>query len=216
MKNRVFFSEAEWVDAAVYEILLDAKKDFSLVLSGGSTPAAVYRALAEWDRDWSKTEVYLADERFVPPVHPEANAKLVRDTLQVPAHFHLWDTDLDTHHEAAKMYDQLLGQRKKPFDVVVLGIGPDGHFASLFPHSPALHEAEKLAVATETEEFAIRERLSMTPAALLSAEKIIVLLKGNAKLPILKELESGNKSVDEFPANMLKQHPHVQILFANI
>ncbi len=216
MSFRVFFSEADWVEAAVHEIVLDAGKRFSLVLSGGSTPAPVYRALAEWERDWRQTEIFLADERFVPAIDKDSNARLVRETLPIPAEFLLWNTEAASPQAAADEYDQMLRQRAQPFDVVVLGIGPDGHFASLFPRSPALHEHERLAVATETEEFAVRERLSMTPAAILSAKKLVVLLKGAQKLPLIKELESGKKPVEEFPARMLLDHPDLHVLFANI
>ena len=216
MSFRVFFDEASWVDAAVHEVFLDAGKRFSLVLSGGSTPAPVYRALAEWERDWRQTTIYLADERFVPAIDKESNARLVRETLPVPAAFELWNTEARTPRAAAEEYDAVLRQRPGSFDVVVLGIGPDGHFASLFPHSPALHESDHLALATQTEEFAVRERLTMTPPAPLSANKIVVLLKRANKLPIVKELETGNKPVDEFPARMLLQHSDLHVLFANL
>lgn len=216
MKTRVFFSEADWAVAAADEVLIDAPKQFSLVLSGGSTPAPVYRELATREWKWKAVDIYLADERFVPPFHAEANAKLIRENVQVPARFHWWDTDLESPQEAAAMYDTLLKKRKKPFDVVILGVGPDGHIASLFPHSSALNEKDKAALATETEHFAIRERLTMTPPMLLGAKKIIVLLKGTSKLPILKELESGAKPVEEFPAALLRDHPDCTVLFANV
>ncbi len=216
MNTRVFFSESDWAKAAADEILVDVSQKFSLVLSGGSTPAAVYRELAQRKWNWKRVEVYLVDERFVPPFHADANAKLVRENLNIQAQFHFWDTDLDLPHEAAAMHDAFLQKRTKPFDVVILGIGPDGHFASLFPHSPALHEKERLALATTTKEFAIRDRLTMTPPIILAAKKIVVLLKGANKLSILKELESGNKTANEFPAALLRNHPNLKVLFANV
>lgn len=210
---RVFFSADDWAAAAADEILCDAGKKIAFVLSGGSTPALVYRELAGRKFPWQKADVYLADERFVPAVHADSNARLIRENFLVPANFHFWETALKTPVAAATAYDALLRKQKQPFDVVILGIGEDGHFASLFPNSPALDEQAQLAMVSFAEGYPIRERLTMTLPVIMTAKKIVVLLQGEKKLPVLQELETGKKSFREFPANILREHQNFHVFY---
>ncbi|QQS59146.1 6-phosphogluconolactonase [Candidatus Peregrinibacteria bacterium] len=206
-----FQEKEEWVQSAVREILADTPDPFLLALSGGSTPAPVYEELAKRVFPWETVSVFLADERCVPPNHPDANAKLIRESFPVPARFFLPETT--SPDCGAKHYETLFREQGGVFDVAVLGIGPDGHIASLFPHSPALSEDHKLVTTSETEQFAVRQRITFTLPVLLNAKKLIVLLKGKSKEEVLTEWFSGSLSSEEFPAKYLLKHPYCFVFF---
>lgn len=214
-KVHFFPDESSWISGVISEILVEIPdKNFSLVLSGGNTPASIYKELCKYKLNWKSGNIFLADERFVPGSHPDSNKKLVQETLLTPAKYHFWNTEEGSiPQKAVEEYEQELKKYGKPFDVVLLGIGPDGHTASLFPNSPALSEKTHLTATSETEEFAIKERLSMTYAALMNAKKIIFLLKGEDKKEVLDELLSGNKTPEEFPAKKILEHENVHVCF---
>jgi 6-phosphogluconolactonase len=132
---------------------------FSLALSGGKTPQKLYARLAEDHRQglpWDKIHLFWSDERFVPPDHPDSNYRMVRETLleKVPipsANLHPVPTQSRTVEEAAGEYERRLKNFFGPvefprFDMVLLGLGEDGHTASLFPGTPALAEQKRWAV----------------------------------------------------------------------
>lgn len=216
MNLHTFTTEKEWISAVVAETFSDIADDISLAFSGGSTPAPVYRALAAEKKDWEKADIFVVDERFVPPSHHHSNEKLIRENFVAPAHFHFWETEHLLWKESAKKYNILLKKQEKKIDVLFLGMGPDGHTASLFPHSPALTEKEKMATTTTTDIFAVHKRLTMTFPAIFSAKKIILLLKGNNKKEVLHELICGKKTTEEFPAKKLLEHKNFYIFFADI
>ena len=118
-----------------------------------------------------------------------------------------------TWEKSAEKYDQLLRGHGKPFDVCILGIGPDGHTASLFPGEPALYETEKLATTSETNRFDVWKRLTITFPMILKSKKIVVLLKGKDKKSVLEELLHGKKSWEEFPSKKILEHKKLEILF---
>jgi 6-phosphogluconolactonase len=151
-----------------------------VALSGGATPRRAYELAAELEPDWSPAEVWWADERCVPPDDPRSNFRLARevllDRLAVPpraAHRILGELD---PQEAARRYDDEL--RGVTLDLVVLGIGADGHTASLFPNHELLEEEERLAVAVEGPDVA---RVTLTPPPLRTAGHIVFLVVGEEK-----------------------------------
>jgi 6-phosphogluconolactonase len=99
------------------------------------------------------------------------------------------------------------------FDLAILGIGKDGHFASIFPGFTQW-ETENKTVVTETTENEVMERLSISPKYLLKAKRILVLLAGEDKSPILEKLADENLSKENFPAKFLLQHPNLEIIFS--
>lgn len=235
-----FDTEKKWISAVLAEAFSDLPENFSMAFSGGSTPAPIYRALAEEKKDWEKTDIFVVDERFVPPSHNDSNEKLIRENFSVPANFHFWETENISWEESAKKYDELLknwiehsspGEEPvsseaalreelegvdRKLDLIFLGMGPDGHTASLFPHSAALTETEKMATTATTDVFAVHERLTMTFPTIFSAKKIILLLKGSNKKEVLDELLHGEKTAEEFPAKKLLEHENVHIFFADV
>jgi 6-phosphogluconolactonase len=151
-----------------------------VALSGGSTPRRAYELAAALEPDWSEAEVWWADERCVPRDDERSNYRLVRETLLdrlavPPRAVHRVLGELDPH-EAARRYDEDLPG--VTFDRVLLGLGADGHTASLFPHHEALEEEERLALAVERPDVA---RVTLTPPPLRAARHVVFLVVGEEK-----------------------------------
>lgn len=199
----------------------------TIALSGGSTPAPIYQALAR-DRDipFERIEFFQVDERCVARNQAESNYKLITENLfsvieknhvrglnLLP--FQPFDTTLSIP-EALKRYEEIL-QQKVPngFDIIILGLGPDGHTASLFPHSPVLHEKNRLVAHTTTDQFAVRDRLTITFPLILQSKNILILVKGLEKKSIVEKLTNQSTTVDELPAQVLSKHRHSTIYFGD-
>jgi len=169
----------------------------SLALSGGSTARASYELFAAADVDWSEVDVFFGDERWVPVDDPESNEGTARHAFidQVhPRAVHSMRNAGDTIEEAADAYDRLLREHD-PLDLVHLGLGPDGHTASLFPGSPALEERERLVVATG-DDLHPHPRLTLTFPALAQSRLAILTVAGEAKREALQRVKAG----DDLPA----------------
>jgi 6-phosphogluconolactonase len=185
----------------------------SIVCSGGGTPLALYAALARRHLDdvpWSHVEFFWGDERYVPPSDPLSNFRLVRDALLVnapvrPGHVHPMSTSFADPSRAAAAYDALIRARPSPrFDVALLGIGEDGHTASLFPGSDAVVERSRLVVAVEQASADPPRRLTMALPALLDARAIHVLAAGRNKGDALARVWSG-ESATTCPAAAIRR-----------
>ena len=154
----------------------------SLVLAGGSTPRHAYELAAATDGDWGGVDVWFGDDRCVPADDPLSNQLLVREALLerliVPPTMHPIPTELPGA-DAAAAYDAAL--RDEPLDLILLGLGPDGHTASLFPGSPALDERDRLAVATAPGLEPFVERVTLTIPALEAGAHIVFLVVGSGK-----------------------------------
>lgn len=180
---------------ACLQAALERDGKASLVVSGGSTPAPVFRYLAAADIDWSQVAVTLADERWVPPGHPDSNESLVRDTLlqgkAASARFvPLYRSDA-TGEEALQQVAADLSSMHQPFTVVMLGMGGDGHTASLFPDAPT--EELLSAMALDSQEAVAflhppsvaQARISLTRACLLRSEHRFLHITGDGKCDVL-------------------------------
>ncbi len=174
----------------------------TLLLAGGSTPAPMFRALATADLDWSKVTVAQVDERFVPPDSPQSNARMIRETLltgpAAAARFvPLWSAAADLA-AAADAADAAMAGLPRPWDVVVLGMGEDGHFASLFPGSAQLAaglspDTDRLCLAVDPHDPAPREpRLSLTLSTLLDARHILLMIRGETKRGVVEAARAGD------------------------
>jgi 6-phosphogluconolactonase len=173
-----------------------------IALSGGSTPGPAYKLAAELQPDWSAADVFWGDERCVPPDDPRSNFRMARETLLdrlegPPGQVHRIRGEADPE-AAAREYDGLL--RGLTLDLVLLGIGPDGHTASLFPHSPALEEVERLAVAVPHTDV---ERITLTPPALESAGLVVFLVAGADKRTAATLAFGGGRDPGT-PASMIR------------
>jgi 6-phosphogluconolactonase len=173
----------------------EAGKPYHIFLSGGSTPRPIYRGLADSGLDWSQVHFWLGDERYVPWDHPDSNYRMVREALLDPAgipsdQVHPWPI-LSTPELSAETYDRefraVFVRDGQPLNLQILGMGDDGHTASLFPGSPALGEKEAMCVSNLVD-AAQKNRLTLTFAALALSLNVVFLVKGAGKAGVLKEV----------------------------
>jgi 6-phosphogluconolactonase len=202
MRVRVFESPdgiAEFAATTIAQKLDAVHGRVTLGLAGGSTPRTTYTRLLQEDVDWSSVDAWVADERWVSPDHLDSNMRMARDTLldRVPARAHAvpWAAELDPH-EAAAGYEETLVEILPDVngiphpDLVLLGIGEDGHTASLFPGTAALDIDDRWFVANwvpaqET------WRLTATLPLLHAARDIIFLASGSSKAGVLATILRG-------------------------
>jgi len=188
---------------------IQSRGRFSVALSGGSTPRAAYELLASQTYattlDWSRVHVFWGDERCVPPDHPDSNYRMAWETLLnrvpiPPENIHRMPGEAEPEL-AAKEYEQLMrshypsgenSQYVKLFDLILLGLGEDGHIASLFPGSPALGENVRWVVAVEHKQPPppLVKRLTLTLTMLNKATQVTFLVAGAGKAHILKRVWS--------------------------
>jgi 6-phosphogluconolactonase len=192
-------SPAEAAEAAARVL---AESTGHIALSGGSTPRPAYELAAALKPDWSAVDVWWGDERCVPADDERSNYRLAResllDRLAVPPRaVHRIEGELDPE-EAARRYDEeLCGVT---LDLVLLGLGPDGHTASLFPGDAALEEAERLAVAVERPDVA---RVTLTPPPLKAAAQVVFLVVGVGKAEAARRA-FGDEPGPATPASLIR------------
>ena len=165
----------------------------SLALSGGSTARAGYELLAVADVEWSEVDVFFGDERWVPVDDPESNEGMARRAFVDQVHpraVYSMRRAGDTVGEAADAYDRLLREYGS-LDLVHLGLGPDGHTASLFPGSPALDEIERLVVATG-DDLHPHPRLTLTFPAIAQSRLAVFTVAGEGKRDALDRVKAGD------------------------
>lgn len=191
------------------------KGKFTAVLTGGSSPAGIYKLLASDDYknkiDWSKVFIFWGDERWVPLNDDLSNAKMSYATLlsHVPIPksniFEMYK-DGTTPEDYAIAYEQsirnVLGDEGK-FDLILLGMGDDGHTASLFPGEAVLEEQNKWVSAYYLEPQKMH-RITLTAPLINKAEKIIVVAFGEKKAPALKEVTTGEYNPTTYPMQLIK------------
>lgn len=191
---------------------------FSLVLAGGSTPERLYRLLAGPEGSalpWADTHVFWGDERFVPETDEASNYRLAHDVLlrhlDLPAEqvHRMPTTELRTPQRAAETYEEMLrlyfrGEVTPPFDVVLLGLGEDGHTASLFPEDePWADAADRrhwVRPILGPERRPPRQRVTLSLHALQGARAVFFLVAGASKRPILRAILDGDQAARAYPA----------------
>lgn len=187
---------------------------FTAALSGGSTPAALYRELAKranaGEIDLSNARFYFGDERCVPAEDVKSNFRMARETLFDPAgipaeNIFRWRTELEPERAAAE-YGSVLrknfGGEIPRFDVFLLGLGADGHTASLFPNTDAVRETEYWAVANRVEKLG-ESRLTMTLPVINNAANVLFLITGASKADAAKRVFEGEFEPYELPAQLV-------------
>ncbi len=192
--------------AAGIRAALDQNGRCSLALSGGSTPGPVYTRLASLpDIDWSQVIILLADERCVPPSHEESNARLIAETFLAhlparPLRFLVPDMRLQPG-EAADSYGRDIEEALDvhPLDLCVLGMGEDGHTASLFPPLTEMALSPLTAIHTTQDDFPIMNRISLTLPMLTSARQTLILLSGQNKKEVWEMMEASAEGPERWP-----------------
>jgi 6-phosphogluconolactonase len=219
--NQLFHAAAEEV-CRIGFMSIETTGRFSLVLSGGKTPRGLFALLAEHPYrsqiDWKKVELFWGDERAVPPNDPGSNYRMAKeamlDKLPIPPdHIHRIegerpDLDQAAHDYEAKVEQVLgrvpgVGRRPPHFNLFLLGMGEDGHTASLFPNTPALVEKERWVVAQEVPK-APRERITMTPPLINKAHFIMFLVAGSSKAEVLAQVLQGPRDPMRWPAQLIR------------
>jgi len=194
---------------------------FRCALAGGSTPRALYRLLAGpalSDRfPWSATHVFWGDERHVPPDHPDSNYRMAREALldhvPLPAgNIHRIPAEDPDALNAAVRYDAelaaafaLAASELPRFDLVLLGLGPEGHTASLFPGSDVVREERRRVAAPYVPQLAAF-RITLTPPVLNHAAAVLFVVSGEEKSAALAAVIEGEPQPDLYPAQIVRPH----------
>ncbi len=190
-----------WIWVNAFEEAVRRKGSFGAALSGGKTPLPLYQKLSNQQeaKSWERTRLFFVDERFVPADHPDSNFGMISRALIHPAHIPSQNVfpipvDKESPEAAALEYDQTLRSFFKvqpdkvpTFDLILLGIGEDGHTASLFPKSKALEEIGKLAVAVRLDDPR-HDRITLTLPVLNRAQKVVFLVTGERKAEIIPRI----------------------------
>ncbi|HZY42412.1 MAG TPA: 6-phosphogluconolactonase [Anaerolineae bacterium] len=209
---------------------------FTVALSGGSTPHALYEILARDDQSfaWDKVHFFWGDERCVPPDHAESNFGLAHRVLltkvnvleqnvhRIHGEENPQQAAIGYEHELRKVF----GEQLKPnepqsrsvaaramssggidlfprFDLILLGLGADGHTASLFPQTSAIHEQRRWVIANHVEQLHT-DRITLTPPVINRAQQIIFLIAGSDKAPALRSVLQGQRDPNQYPAQIVK------------
>jgi 6-phosphogluconolactonase len=221
---RVFPDAAALADAAARQVVeraqaaIDARGGFSIALSGGSTPHELHRRLATppltGQVDWAHVHVFFGDERCVPPDDSRSNYRMAEETLlsQVPippAQVHRMRGELPPDVAAVDYQRQLEGffnDEPPRLDVILLGMGDNGHTASLFPGLTAVHEQRRWVVAEHVPEVDMW-RITLTPVVLNLGREVIFLVSGEAKASMLRQVLEGPSAPDQRPAQVVRPTP---------
>jgi 6-phosphogluconolactonase len=192
---------------------VSARGRASLALSGGSTPKGLYRRLAqERSLPWDRVHLFFGDERHVPPDHPDSNYRMAKEALIDPllaeglfpaGNVHRVEAELSAE-QAASRYEAALravfGNEVPVFDLILLGMGPDGHTASLFPHTAGLEERTRWVIANPVAKLST-ERITFTYPVLDAAREVAFLVAGAEKAePLAQVLTSKTAEVADYPS----------------
>ncbi|MGO9650105.1 MAG: 6-phosphogluconolactonase [Terriglobales bacterium] len=206
LKLRIFATPADLFQGAAEEFSAQAnaavaqRGKFSVALSGGSTPKSLYQWLASGafpNYPWDKTYFFFGDERHVPPDDPESNYRMANEAMlskapaanvfRIPAEMKDADAAASAYEQTLRTFFRLTPGEFPRFDLILLGLGPDGHTVSLFPGSAALSENKKLVVANWVEKFQTY-RITFTFPVLNHAACVMFLACGADKAGILREV----------------------------
>ena len=215
MELKIFESPAEVARAAAeYWVSLNPT---SVALSGGSTPRALYQLLADANEPfreriaWDNTHFFFTDERHVPPDHPDSNYRMVNEAMfsrvSIPANnIHRIPAENPVAEEVAKAYEsdlhKFFGEAIPAFDLILLGIGEEGHTASLFPYSPALNETARMVAAPFVEKLNAY-RITMTLPVLNNGKSVVFLVTGASKAEIIREVINTKPDPEQYPVQAI-------------
>ena len=225
--EKFFDSREAMIDAVYAEVsgalqsALEARNEAAFLVSGGSSPAPIYRRLSEAELDWSHVAVALVDERWVDADHDKSNERFIIDTLLQgnagKARLLGMKNDAATARSGCDECEQHYRQLPSPFDVTVLGMGPDGHTASLFPHAEGLEDAlstDALVSAIEAQRSEVTgdctERMTLSLAGILNSRHLLLLISGEEKLATYRQALAGD-DVAAMPVRAVLQQKDVNV-----
>jgi 6-phosphogluconolactonase len=193
-------ADDEDVAGVVAERLAEqARAGGSVVLTGGGTPRRAYEIAAELEPDWSRVELWWGDDRCVPPDHEESNFGMAKKALldrldQAPAAIHRMKGELGREAGADEYERELQGVGT--FDLVLLGLGPDAHVASLFPNFPTLDVTDRAVVGSESGLEPFVDRITMTMPRLCATRELLFLVEGRDKAEAVARVLGDERSRD--------------------
>jgi 6-phosphogluconolactonase len=196
---------------------------FTVALSGGSTPRGMYELLAAEPHksqvDWSKVQFFWGDERSVPPDDKDSNYRMANEAMlaKLPlasGQVHRMEAERADRDQAARDYQAEIARvfgiaadgPPPVFDLILLGMGPEGHTASLFPHTTALHETERWVVVNFVPKFKT-DRMTFTTPILNRAANVVFLIAGADKAESLAEVLEGARNPEEYPSQLIQPDP---------
>lgn len=201
------------------DLALDQRDRAQVALSGGTTPAAAYRILNQEHLPWGRVDLVLGDERWVPASDPASNARMLRETLLAAdgpgsgARFHPVPTELESPEASCEAFDQYIRQLcpgdPPIFDVMLLGLGEDGHTASLFPGTAATAVRDRAVTIGAGKGM---ERISLTAPVLSAARQVIVLVSGAGKRQALQRLLDPAEPAERTPAKLVQPRTPVLVM----
>lgn len=210
--DTMFVSESVQIIESAY-----AKGGRYFAFAGSMTAVPVYRALLQSNAvNLADIHLYLVDERYVPISNVDSNYGKLKKALGEKfqdIRLHSFDTTRSIEDALDDYEKKLKAVPNKQFDLMVLGIGTDGHVGSLFPHSDGLYESGRLVAYTKTDTLATRDRLTMTFPMIMRSKQLLVLVAGAQKKMILEEMLESDKTIAELPAKALLNHENAVIHF---
>ncbi|CAG1021015.1 6-phosphogluconolactonase [Methylococcales bacterium] len=195
----------------------------TLLVSGGGTPAPLYEALSKTELNWKKIKIALVDERWVDQDHAASNEALIRRTLLInnakTAEFTGMKTAAKTANAGQAETEVLYRKLPQPFSLAIVGMGPDGHTASLFPHAKGLAgalntDSDNLTAAISANQTEVTgsntERLTLTLPALLKTDRVIILFTGEDKLAVFSAAQQPGP-IEDMPIRALLHQEQVPV-----
>lgn len=174
----------------------------AIAVSGGNTPKPTYERLSASKRiDWGSLDVFFADERCVPRDHADSNYRMVRAALGPEANLVRMEGERPDRESAARDYEELL---PRTLDLLLLGMGPDGHTASLFPQAAALRSPRRVLFIKDSPKPP-PERLTIGPAVVQAASRLVVLATGADKAAVLAKALDETTKIDDVPARLARR-----------
>jgi 6-phosphogluconolactonase len=214
--NQHFATLVAQAVARIYEQKKSGKHRFSLALAGGNTPLAAYKELVENTKtyaiDWRRVRIFLSDERVVPSTHPESNQSHVQPLFAPTQAQTFWPDTASAHpDQVADAYEQtilnevLIENEVPAFDCILLGIGPDGHTASIFPESEELvHPSKRLVIPVVDSPKPPANRVSFSLRLINNAKQILILATGEQKAHIVKSVVLEDAEALAYPITHVK------------
>ena len=218
-KNSLSHAACDFVSEFIESILRN-KNRAKIALCGGSTPKVAYSLIGRRNLEWSHVDLFLGDERWVEKTSQESNCFLLNNSLFKEGNpalsasfFSVSTVELVSPEESAKNYETILknnlnGDPPK-FDLILLGLGDDGHTASLFPGTEAIFERESLVTVSEGKGH---KRITFTSKLLSSADNVVFLISGSAKRTALKRLLDESESWQRTPAKLVDPSSKIIVL----
>ncbi|WP_405600012.1 MULTISPECIES: 6-phosphogluconolactonase [unclassified Pseudoalteromonas] len=192
-----------------------------LMVSGGSSPAPAYKHLSTLDLDWKNVDVAMVDERWVDTTHEKSNEVFIKNTLLQnygsAANFITMKNTAATAQQGVQECEAAYSELKSPYDVTILGMGPDGHTASLFPNAEGLEHGltttqSVCAINAIQSDVtgSITERMTLTLNAIAQSKVVKLLISGEEKLAVYKQAKAGG-DVNDMPLRAVLNHPSINI-----